>query len=409
MKILQVGYTDQAGRRFNGADLHRQLLKHGFKSEHAVWEKRLDDKYTWLLSESKYRHFVQSIFNHIEERLSVESLLSPFSWKLLFDKHLRSVDLVHYHLIYPRFFSLATLPFLSHKKPSIWTLHDPWPLTGHCVHPLDCQRWKTGCGSCPHLSDLFAMRKDRTALMWKLKKILYRFSDLDIVVASKWMYRRVKQSPLFSKFRLHLIPFGLDLHLFQPANSQKAKKQLGILPNSLVLAVRADPIKFKGFKFIKKCLHQIQAKKPICLLTLGKRGLLNEFRDKYQIIDLGWVDTTELLIKTYNASDIFLTPSTAESFGMMAIEAMACGKPVVAFDRTALSEVMFAPKGGIVVPQGNVKAFTRAVKELLNNSRQRRSIGESARKLARKHYNLSSYVNNHINLYKEVIDQKKRK
>ncbi len=55
----------------------------------------------------------------------------------------------------------------------VLTLHDPWPLTGHCAYFLDCERWRTGCGSCPHLDTPPAMRRDNTHLNWTRKKRIY--------------------------------------------------------------------------------------------------------------------------------------------------------------------------------------------------------------------------------------------
>src|SRR5690606_12504627 len=73
----------------------------------------------------------------------------------------KQADLVHYHIIYDRYFSIRALPYLTRLKPSVWTFHDPWPMTGHCIYPMGCERWMSGCGSCPSLDLPFPMREDR--------------------------------------------------------------------------------------------------------------------------------------------------------------------------------------------------------------------------------------------------------
>src|SRR5687767_3257321 len=211
MKILAVGNTDLIGNRFNGHDLHKSFLKKGIQSEHCVWDKQSDEPNTWQLSKGNIKRAVNFFLHYIDPKISLQSLLIPLSYKLLFDKRFRSSDIVHYHLIHTGYFSIASLPFLTRMKPSVWTLHDPWAMTGHCIYPYDCDRWKTGCGKCPYLGTQFAMAKDRTALMWKIKKMIYHRSKIDIVVASKWMLSMAERSPLLSKFRLHYIPFGIDL------------------------------------------------------------------------------------------------------------------------------------------------------------------------------------------------------
>lgn len=409
MKILQIGNTDLVGNRFNGHDLNKHFLKKGIDAQHCVWEKQSDDPNTWLLSGNfKRRILLFIILRAFEEKFSVQSLLYPFSYQLLFNRRFRSADIVHYHLIHTGFFNITSLPFLSRMKPSVWTLHDPWAMTGHCIYPYDCERWKTGCGKCPYLDTQFAMQKDHTSLMWKIKKISYKASKIDIIVASKWMLNMAEQSPLLSKFRLHHIPFGIDLDIFRPTDTEEAKRQLGVFPGSLVICFRTTESPFKGLSFIKECLHRLKIEQPVCLLTFNGRGLVDEFRGKYQIIDLGWVNDEKLTVAAYNAADIFLMPSTAEAFGMMAMEAMACGKPVIAFDGTSLPEVIFPPKGGIVVPQGDVDALHSALDRLIRNSDERLLLGRSARELAKQHYNFAIHAEKILDLYKEVIERRKQ-
>ncbi|KCZ72166.1 glycosyltransferase [Candidatus Methanoperedens nitroreducens] len=402
MKTLQVGNIDTIGGRFNGADLHRQLLKRGIESQFCVWTKETNYKNTWRLTDFPGRGLLNRAINLVERKLSLHSVLYPFSWQLPFDKRFHSADIIHYHLIHTGFFSLSSLPTLSRLKPSVWTLHDPWAMTGHCIHPYKCEKWKTGCGECPRLNTPISMLKDHTALMWNIKKWAYKNADIDIIVASKWMLNMAKQSPLLSNFRLHHIPFGIDLNVFHPMDKEKAKHILGVKPGSIVLAFRATSNEFKGLSFIKHCLHKLKLRQPICLITLHERGLLDEFIDKYQIIDMGWVSADKLPI-VYNACDIFLMPSTAEAFGMTAIEAMACGKPVIVFDDTSLPEVIFAPKGGIAVPQGDVEGLMHAIESLIEDSQARQEIGDSAIELVRKNYNLETFMERIMELYREVI------
>jgi glycosyltransferase involved in cell wall biosynthesis len=407
MKILQIGNTDLVGTRFNGQDLHQGLRKRQIHSEHCVWEKRTNDSDTWQLADFPGRWKIQRVFSTIEKSLSVQSLLYPFSWQLAFDKRFRSADVVHYHLIHTGFFGLTSFPILSKMKPSVWTLHDPWAMTGHCVHPFSCEQWKTGCRQCPDLNTPIQMSRDRTSTMFKIKKWTYQTSNIDIVVASKWMLHMAKQSPLLSKFRINYIPFGINLEVFRPLDSELAKKRLGVFPGSTVIALRAIQGEFKGLFYIKECLRQLESEQPICLLTFNERGLLEEFRGKYQIIDLGWVNDVDLTVSAYNASDIFLMPSTAEAFGMMAMEAMACGKPVITFDETSLPEVVFAPHGGISVPKGNVTELTSALERFINNPDERLSVGNKALNLAKEHYDFNTHVNRILDLYADILERRK--
>ncbi len=403
MKILQVGSTDLVGARFNGGDLRRMLSGRGHESHHCVWKKDSDDDRTYELVSFRYRWFINDrIFGEIERRLSIQSLLYPFCARLLLDRRFRDADVVHYHLVHARFFSLAAFPLLTRGKPSVWTLHDPWAMTGHCVHPLDCERWRTGCGECPRLDIPIAMERDRTAFMWKAKRALYRRSRLDIVVASPWMLRMAERSPLLSPFRVHLVPHGIDLGVFRPGDGDLAKRRLGVRPGSLVVCFRAAEGEFKGLGHIKDALCRLDAGAPVCLLTFQGTGLVDELRGRYQVIDLGWVDDVGRTVEAYNAADVFLMPSTAEAFGMMAIEAMACGKPVIVFEGTSLPEVVAAPEGGVAVPYGDAEALAAVLARLLGNAEERLAAGRRALAVARERYDARRQVDRLVALYESV-------
>ena len=217
------------------------------------------------------------------------------------------------------------------------------------------------------------------------------------------------KSPLFSNAGIHLIPFGLDLIKFKPADSRDAKRKLGIPEDNIVLCFRAQKSKFKGLNYIKECLADLTVPgKKVTLLTFAEKDLMSEFAGKFQIIDMGWVLDEAGMIEAYNAADIFLMPSSADAFGMMAMEAMACGKPVIVMSGTALEEVVFPDAmAGVVVPQGDVKAFLSATMELITDEAKRLTIGRNALKIAAEHYSLERYITQIIDVYQMAIDRKK--
>jgi len=408
MKILQYSHVGLMGNRFNGFDLNNYFRAKGHDASQCVWLKQSDSDKVWQLFDVRKREEIRFALECVEQKLSIQSLLYPFPLQFLFDRRFRSVDIVHYHIIHCNNFSISLLPLLTRMKPTVWTLHDPWAMTGHCIYPYDCGRWEYGCGDCPYLETQFAMKTDRTHLMWMIKKYLYHASKIDIVVASKFMYDMVKRSPLFSKFRIHHIPFGVDLTVFRPIESDYAKSKFAIIPGSLVICFRSTNYEFKGLNFIKECLRKLRVNKPVCLLTFNETGLLEELKDKFQIIDLGWVNDQEVLVNTYNAADIFLMPSIQEAFGMMAMESMACGKPTIVFDGTSLPEIIFAPDGGISVPQGDADALLSALQRLVDDEEQRLQLGRSALELARRHYDFNNHAERILELYTEVIARNKR-
>jgi glycosyltransferase involved in cell wall biosynthesis len=402
MNILQIGNTDKVGNRFNGHDLQKHFNSIGIKSSHLVWIKESEDINTFEISKTNkfMSNLLISFFNY---RLSIQSLLYFRSIRIFFKRVFWRADIIHLHLIHTGYFSLFLLPLLTWIKPVVWTLHDPWVMTGHCIYPMSCEKWKTGCGNCPDLKSPMPIKYDTTKFMWILKKLIFSFSRFKIIVASNWMAENIKQSPLLKNKSIEVIPFGINLDVFKPDDKMKCKKELGILENYFVICFRANSGKFKGMDDIVYCLDNLKVNKPICLLTLNERGLVDCFIGKYQIIEMGWVFDERLTAKIYNSCDLFLMPSKAEAFGMMAIEAMCCGKTVVAYDNTSLSEVLNSPVSGITVQYGNKEALLNKVEYLIQNTGELERLGNNAHKFAKKNYCFENHQNNIMNIYKSMI------
>lgn len=407
LHVAQVGALDTAGSRFNGADLHRRLVICGHDSRHVVWKKLGADPWTYQLGTVPVRFGLYYGPRLFEKLLSFQSLFSLVPLALRMSAHFRTRDIIHYHIIYSNFFSIAWLPYLTRAKPSVWTLHDMWALTGHCTCSYECERWKTGCGKCPDLEINIRMRHDRTAAMWNIKQKIYSSTDIDLIVASKWMLDKVRESPLLHHLRVHHIPFGIDTDLFFPHDKEEARTKLGIARNSIVVGFRSSLFRTKALKVLKECLAKLSTRQPVTLVTFDQKGLLEEFRGRYHLVELGWLVDIKLMAEAYSAMDVFVIPSLAESFNLMAIEAMSCGTPIVAFEKTAVPDVIFRDEAGIVVPYADGEALARAIERLADNADLRITLGQRARQLAVQHYRFEDHVDKIIAVYREVIARRR--
>jgi|SRR6185437_2463680 len=409
MKNVQISCNDLVGNRFNGYDLHHQLNEIGIDSTCLVWDKKSNDTDVFeIASNSQKRLELNAKANDLNQKYSTQAIFNPYSAELFSNKFFLDADVAHYHLIHNNFFNLSHMPVLSALKPTVWTLHDPWAMTGHCIYPSGCERWKIGCGYCPDLNIHFAVKDDATALNWEMKRIYYQNSRMDVIVASQYMMNMVEKSPLFSNARKHLVPFGLDLNTFCSRDSLIAKRKLGIDDDELVLCFRNVGSTFKGIEYINELLLRLEFSGKICLLTFNDVGNLEAYKSKYKIVELGWVLDEETIVNAYNAADIFLMPSKEEAFGMMAMEAMACAKTVVVMDGTSLSEIVYPQlSGGVVVAQGDVLGFCKVVEDLITNKEKREYIGQQARKVAEEKYNLSRYIDDILKVYQTAIREHK--
>jgi glycosyltransferase involved in cell wall biosynthesis len=251
------------------------------------------------------------------------------------------------------------------------------------------------------------MKRDNTAFMWKTKKQIFENCNLELIVASKFMLELAKASPILSRFQHHLVPFGIDLDKYRPKNIEEKRKALGIYPGNTVIFLRASASPFKGVPFIKDAINKLTTDKPLTILTVDSKELFADYLGKHQLIDLGWVNDESKIIDAYHCADIFLMPSTAEAFGVMAIEAMACGKPSIVFDGTSLPEVTFAPEAAISVPMNDSAALAEAMDRLIEDPAMRKEMGERARELADKHYSWDTHTQRVLNVYTDVLSRSK--
>lgn len=411
MRILHVNDNDLPGRRFNGHDMQIELNKRGITAHQAVMERRGADPHTMLIPGAK-DPVTRSKIMRLEEELSLHAMLYPFLFHLMDLPEFKQASIVHYHLLHNYFGSLPIFPEITSIKPSVVTIHDPWLFTGHCIHPFSCTKWKTGCGECEHLDAVYRMKKDKTALQWQMKKNMFSKAHLDLVVSSEYMERLVQESPITSQVEnIHRIPFGIDLNVFYDNGKRdEIRRKLDIPEENFVLLFRADENPFKGFSCIRNMLDEIETAKPITLIAVGTPGpeLLNKYREKYHVIDFEWITESRVLAELYCACNLFLMPSTAEAFGMMAIEAMASSRPVLSCEGTAVPDVTFAPKCGIVIPQNDSKAMADTVCRLIAHPEEAEARGRLGRELAEKYYSFDDYVSRHLKLYEEILSRSLR-
>ena len=410
LRVLHVNNVDMIGNRFNGYDMMlacasrkdieiRQVVTQRMSNEENVLD---------LLPNDSLRQMYHYCTEY-ENAYSMRGIIQPFGRLIKQKRAYREADVVHYHLIHNGVMSLLDLSNMVREKTSVLTVHDPWLVTGHCIYPLGCSKWQTGCRNCENLQRPFAMKEDNVHLMWRIRQRLFENMDINLIVASKWMENFVKRSPITANIKhIYRIPFGIDLSLFtERSNSKELRVKYGIDVNSFVVMFRQDSSPFKGMSYIIEALKQIADAKSITVLTVGSKGLINELHGKVgKIVEFEWLTDSKLIAELYSLCDVFLMPSTAEAFGLMAIETMASGKPIIVMDGTSLPEVVKSPEIGISVPQGDVEALAAQITYLKDNPDEARHRGKLGRKLAEEEYQFKDYVERHVALYRELIAQR---
>ena len=400
MRILQVNYNDLQGHIFNGYDLHIALKKMGYDVKQMVKKK-------YSNCESVKSFCVDDIcllqLIEWEKKHSISHLMIPFGYGLKHSNEFMNADIIHYHILHNYAISLFDYIDLMNKKLSVWTIHDAWIFTGNCIQPVECRQWTTGCSNCPLLNyGPFYMEQDNTNFMWNLKKQIISQINPNIIVASNFMKKYIEQSPITMHFdKIHIIPFGIDIEKYNIQIKKICKWKYKISSYNKVIGFRSDDLFIKGCDFLYEALDKLEENLEVILICVGEGIIPKKIKKKYRIIELGWVYDEQQMIDFLEAVDIFVMPSLAEGFGLMAIEAMAAGCAIVCFKNTVLEEITNAPSCGVAVEYKSSDALAMAIQSLLNQWDETILRGKRGHELARKKYRFEDYVEKHKILYEE--------
>lgn len=405
MKILQVNYTDLPGRRFNGYDLNIALREGGIEAKQIVLDKYSNIENTTVQS-IKTDTVLHELYRWAEDKHSISNILYPYGKQFLECSDFRKADIIHYHILHRFMFSVFDYPKLMNSRNTVWTIHDPWIITGNCVHPLSCEKWRTGCGECKNLKENgFEMRCDHTAEMWKIKKNILKQINPHIIVSSKFMEHYLQCSPITKHFnKIHMIPFGVNVDDFRLEKRTQVRNQYKINKDEIVIGFRIDENPNKGCAYIYEALKKIDNRKKIRLITVGNETIRNDIKKIYRTQNLGWLNEKGKIADYMLMCDIFLMPSLAESFGVMAIEAMAAETPVICFKETTIEEIIDGSKCGISVDYKSPEDLANAIYFLAMHQEEREKMGKEGRNRVCKNYLFYDYVNKHKKLYYEILD-----
>lgn len=409
-KVLHINNTDLAGRRFNGFDLIDDMQERGIASRQLVLTKTSKNPNVASLLISKALQTTQNRLCEYETENSYNNVVFPWANKISKHPWFKQADVVHYHLVHNFMVSIFDFAALTAVKPSVWTFHDPWPLTGHCIYPQECTNWKTGCHICPNLNRPFQMNTDRSYFHWAQKQKMIADSNATIVVASDYMKDMLQESPVWTpNLDIRLIPFGVDANLsnLDEANAAIVKSSAE-KDKPFTVFFRCDHNEFKGANYIIEALERWAPSAPVTILTVGDRTLPEQLQNKYKVIQHPWTNDSDALSAIYKECDVFVAPSTAEAFGLMAVEAMSFGKPVVSFEGTSLPGITFAPDCGIAVPMKSVEGLVGALDFLLLNPKETSRRGLLGLQFVDKFYSSSCYLTQLSELYREKSASKVR-
>jgi glycosyltransferase involved in cell wall biosynthesis len=348
---------------------------------------------------------VASWLGGVTKRLGLNDVHCLGSFRLLHHPAYEAAEVIDLHCIQHGFFSYLALPRLSEHKPVVLTLHDMWPLTGHCHNSLDCERWRTGCGKCPYLDIAPPVRRDATHWEWALKAWIYGHSRLTIVSPSTWLTSLARES-ILGRFPIHHVPHGIDTNVFRPLDPQECRSVLGVPPGRKVLLFVVDNLDrhLKGGDLLVRALNQLPAslKRESVLLLLGSGGEAIARGVEIPVLRLGFVTGERFRVISYSAADLLIYPTRADNFPLIVLESLACGTPVVSFRLGGVPDLVRPGITGYLGKPGDADDLSKGIIELLENDTLRGFMREQCRKTVVDEYSLELYVERYLDVYAQA-------
>lgn len=291
------------------------------------------------------------------------------------------------------------------RAPVVRILHDMQFLTGGCHHNLGCGRYVQGCGRCPQLGS--RRPRDLSRRNWEEKFAVLNHVDstrMHLVVASNWLAEAARRSPLVQKFPLAVIPYGVDVDVFQPRDRRAGRDVLGIPQDArVVLFVVGGSLDFplKGFARLVEALGGLADVSDLVLMTVGVGS--PSARVPVPHVHLGLVQNRRLLSLVYSAADVVVVPSEMEAFSNAALEAQACGTPVVAFRVGGLAESVDDGRTGFLVPPRDVGALRAAIRQVVLDDGARTRMAQACRQRAVEEFSLELHARRYVSLYETIL------
>jgi rhamnosyl/mannosyltransferase len=296
-----------------------------------------------------------------------------------------------------------TFPFLlawKSRKVDILHFHLPFPL-GDLSYLLIGSKWKKVVVT--YHSDIVRQEK----LMKFYGPFLHRFlRRADRILPTS--PNLVESSPYLSPYKdkCTVVPLSIDLKEF--GHPIEKEFDLGVSPDDKIVLFAGRLSYYKGLDYLIEAMQEVEAK----LLIAGEGGLREDLERKakslgveHKIVFVGKVSDDELKY-CYQICDLFVLPSveSSEAFGIVQMEAMAYGKPVVNTNLpTGVPYVSVDGETGITVPPRDSKALANAINKILNDNELATEFSKNALKRVKEKFSREKMLESIYSIYEDLM------
>ena len=213
-----------------------------------------------------------------------------------------------------------------------------------------------------------------------------------------------------------VIPSCVDVNLFKPAEESEntepsIRKILNIEDNKKIILFVGRLVRHKGIEHLIEAMRFLDDNVVLIIAGKGehKKILVNLARlhNLEQRIRFISIPNLKFLIKLYQSTDIFVLPSVTrlEAFGLVTLEAMACGKPVIVSNVPGVRDVITAEYNGLLFETMNARDLADKINQLVKDDDLSIELGKNGRKTVLEKYNWNIIIEEYVKLYNSVIKE----
>lgn len=301
-------------------------------------------------------------------------------------------DVIHAHVPMPTIAELAALRNLLSKRPFVLTYHND-----------------VAGGS-------FWSRAVAAAYGLTLGPFL--LGRADAIITTTWSY--ALNSRRLSRYlhKVRVAPCMVDVDRFHPGLAgDRIREKHGLGPENKVVLFVGGLLPYKGVEYLIRAMSKVVSLIPQAKLVIAGKGRCEDSlrAEVHQqgiegsVVFAGFVPDEDLP-HYYAASDVFALPSVSseEGFGIVQLEALACGKPVVTTSLPGVGEVDTEEVASIHVPPRDAGALANALVRILGNSEMAVSLGRRGRELCERKYTVAKVTQRLLEIYSQVMETKGR-